>query len=70
MADLGSILSVIIAVGLLLVLSIVTARFRSRLIRRPYEPPAHPAVDDTLGAAHDTIDEIERARVRSMLMRR
>jgi hypothetical protein len=36
--------------------------------RRTMAPP--DAVDDVLGAAHDRIDEIELARVRSMLQRR
>ena len=65
MPDLGSIVYVILAVGLFLALS---AWYLSRSV--PAEPPTGAPIDDGLGAGRDTIDEIERARLRSMLTRR
>ena len=70
MPDLGPILNVILAVGLLLLLSVGAMRFLSRLVRRG--PPGEPAMTPTraLHAAHEAIDDLELARVRSMLQRR
>ncbi len=53
----------IVAVALALAGAVV-ARARRRRVA-PDDP-----LDDVLGAAHDRIDEIELARVRSMLQRR
>lgn len=68
MPDVGSILNVVLAVGLFLVLALAVARLLSGSV--PAEPTADPLVDDGLGAGRDTVDEIERARLRSMLTRR
>jgi hypothetical protein len=53
----------IVAIALALT-SVVVAR-----VRRHRAAPGDP-LDDVLGVAHDRIDEIELARVRSMLQRR
>jgi hypothetical protein len=53
----------IVAVALALAGAIVARARRRRMA--PLDP-----LDDVLGAAHETIDEIELARVRSMLQRR
>jgi hypothetical protein len=46
-------------------LAFVVAWIRGRLT-----PPPPDVLDDALGSAHERIDEIELARVRSMLQRR
>jgi hypothetical protein len=40
------------------------------LIRRRLTAPPHDVLEDVLGSTHERIDEIELARVRSMLQRR
>jgi hypothetical protein len=40
------------------------------LIRRRLTAPSPDVLEDVLGSAHERIDEIELARVRSMLQRR
>jgi hypothetical protein len=68
--DLVPILNVILAVGLLVALALGAARLLSRSWRagRLPKPPADP--EAVLHAAHESIDEIELDRVRSMLQRR
>jgi hypothetical protein len=50
------------------VVSVLAGAVIARARRRMMPPP--DGFDDVLGAAHDEIDEIELARVRSMLQRR
>ena len=54
-------------VGLAVValLALVVAWIRGRVT-----PPPRDVLDEVLGSAHERIDEIELARVRSMLQRR
>jgi len=60
----------IVAVALLVALALGAARSRSRS-RRAVELPESPADPEAvLHAAHERIDDIELARVRSMLERR
>lgn len=56
---------------LLVALSIAVLAMVSAWVRgRSTAPPPPDALDDVLDLAHDRIDEIELARVRSMLQRR
>jgi hypothetical protein len=50
---------------IVVVLAVVTALVRVRLTA-----PSPDGLEDMLDSAHDKIDEIELARVRSMLQRR
>jgi hypothetical protein len=68
--DLVPILTVILVVGLLVALALGAARLLSgvRSAARLPKPPDDP--EAVLHAAHESIDEIELDRVRSMLQRR
>jgi hypothetical protein len=68
--DLVPILYVVLAIGLIAALALGPARLLSRFRRvgRLPEPPTDP--EAVLHAAHESIDDIELARVRSMLERR
>ena len=70
MPDLVPNLIAILAVALLVALALGAVRSHSRFRRAAQlpEPPADP--EAVLHAAHERIDDIELARVRSMLERR
>jgi hypothetical protein len=54
-----------LGLALVVLLALVVALIRGRLTAPPPD-----ALEDVLGSAHERIDEIELARVRSMLQRR
>jgi len=60
----GPLEAILIAALSVSIIGAVIARVRGRIVASP------EALDGALGSAHERIDEIELARVRSMLQRR